>query len=520
MDFASFILRSLTVAAALAGVAAVVTSFFDLSIKTLTPNQVRGWSLAFIFAALVLGALDYWIAASEKREADSHGPTITVDGSTTGDVSIQDNRTSIEALVINEGGNSIVDNSINIESVVINEGDSAEVRERKKRQAATVVAEEIVQELLALQTRLDFIEAASKTDDFEDALTNARSRLAPGTAPSNSDGYRQLIDQERVTSLRHALNSRPLSDGIPGPLIATVVDSEAHSASIQQFSSNLVEVAHVTESLLTTMQDFSRRAPLSQEESAYREEKLRFHTALIRNRSHIAHLSGLHALEGVDQESTNSSVAKLAQASGTDLNSPLGQLAYANALRPLTEEAEKLLVWREQLLERSTALRDQALAEYEQLDEELRIDNSDGWAIVVGKARALRVLGRVGDAVAAFARYGDMFAATDGGAEVYASIAQQFTTQLQRLNLLGGVYVFEILSEGPAANAGLQVGDIIVSYAGITTPGVAELTQALHDAPLGQVAKVEYLRLGQDGAFKRKSASFPAGSLGAGLMPI
>ena len=53
MDFASFILRSLTIAAALAGVAAVVMSFFDLSIKTLTPNQVRGWSLAFILIALV-----------------------------------------------------------------------------------------------------------------------------------------------------------------------------------------------------------------------------------------------------------------------------------------------------------------------------------------------------------------------------------------------------------------------------------------------------------------------------------
>lgn len=83
-----------------------------------------------------------------------------------------------------------------------------------------------------------------------------------------------------------------------------------------------------------------------------------------------------------------------------------------------------------------------------------------------GKAVSFRQLGRPHDAVAAYARYGARFAATDSGAAAYARVAQAFTQQAAAL----GVHVPGIPGSGRrcgyASSARRQVIDAIARTEG------------------------------------------------------
>ena len=165
-------------------------------------------------------------------------------------------------------------------------------------------------------------------------------------------------------------------------------------------------------------------------------------------------------------------------------------------------------------------LLDAMLDEYRQISEQVKILPSDTWAVVVGKARALRELGRIGEAAAAFGRYAEMFASTDPGAVPYARTAQEFTTQLKALGVTGGVYLFAVTEGGTAARAGLRAGDIVVSYAGTPTPGSGEMAEILSRFTAADSVRIDYLRREPTGEFTPGTVSLPGGPLGAGIMPI
>lgn len=499
-------------AAALAAVAAMAVSFFKLSASSFTPIQVRIWSVAFILTALVLGALDLWLADGVRTTADRPRQTVNGPYSVEGDVWID--QTRIE-------NQTTIGTQVNIETLTITSADSAAERERKRLEAQRLLAQDVADVLRALRDREGFIAAALDDDAFDDdafddRMRAARERLAPARSESDDADYQRLIEAQRFPGLRHALNSRPLSSGFPTTLTATVFDAGGDPRTLSTFLAAIREVDHVTEALLDLLQRFDRRAPASDAEGAYRADHLAFQVALIRNRTEMAVLSASRLLGALDEEG----IADVLEGLPADTARPSSAEAYARALEPLVAEAETLLDRRQDLVDRSTALRDEALDQYEALEDQLRIDEADGWSVVVGKARALRELGRIGEAAGAFARYGDMFAEVDPGARDYARTAQQFTQQIGQLGLEGGVYVFEVIEDGAAAAAGLSVGDIITSYAGKKTPGVVELSQHLHDAPAGQVVTIEYLRLRASGAFERRIARVPTGPLGAGLMPV
>jgi S1-C subfamily serine protease len=154
------------------------------------------------------------------------------------------------------------------------------------------------------------------------------------------------------------------------------------------------------------------------------------------------------------------------------------------------------------------------------LDEKLKIQPSDTWNVVAGKAIALRQLGRTTDAVAAFSRYGDMFAATDPTAQAYARTAQQFTTQLNDLGVEGGVYLYQLVDDGAAKQAGLAVADVVISYGERSIKNMDTLVSALRDAPKGEPLRITYLRMQPSGQFLRQTTSVVGGTLGAGFMPI
>ena len=112
-----------------------------------------------------------------------------------------------------------------------------------------------------------------------------------------------------------------------------------------------------------------------------------------------------------------------------------------------------------------------------------------------------------------------MFKATDPTAVQYSRTAQQFTRQLTNLRLEGGVYIYELIAGGAAAQAGLAVGDIVIEYNGQTIKNMKDLTAVRDSTPKSQLLKVVYLRLESDGQFSRYTATVTH-PMGAGFMPI
>lgn len=108
-----------------------------------------------------------------------------------------------------------------------------------------------------------------------------------------------------------------------------------------------------------------------------------------------------------------------------------------------------------------------AVATYETITDQLTIQPTDTQEDVVKKARSLRELGRLDEAVAAFARYGEMFSADPTSAQ-YAQVAQAFTRQIGELGVGGGVYIYGIAEGSVAQAAGLEVGDM--SGPGVNSP--------------------------------------------------
>jgi hypothetical protein len=78
-----------------------------------------------------------------------------------------------------------------------------------------------------------------------------------------------------------------------------------------------------------------------------------------------------------------------------------------------------------------------------------------------------------------------------GGVRVFTGTIPDYSTEVKGL-LLGGV-----VGGGPAEQAGLQKGDVIVEIAGQTIANIYDYTYALDVLKIGEPAKVVYLRDGK-----------------------
>ena len=76
------------------------------------------------------------------------------------------------------------------------------------------------------------------------------------------------------------------------------------------------------------------------------------------------------------------------------------------------------------------------------------------------------------------------------GVRVFTGTIPDYSTEIKGL-LLGGV-----IGGGPAEQAGLQKGDVIVEIAGQTIANIYDYTYALELLKIGQPAKVVYMRNG------------------------
>jgi hypothetical protein len=316
------------------------------------------------------------------------------------------------------------------------------------------------------------------------------------------------------------MNSYPLSDSIGPSLVPQLQESGVEAQSILDFYDSLRQVEDKTETLLTTLTSSAATPPRNEREAQHNTRHLNMLIATLQNESSIAHIRGLFVLHTLQKDTE-----------GTDLVLQLN-FEYLEPSEPLDEDnaqkwVSQLLVERALLVQERTAvlqeaqeLFDAVLAEYESLNELVVLNPDDTWNEVVGKATALRELGRIEESATMFKKYGEMFEDIYPGSQQYAEVAQKFTHQAQSLGLIGGNYVYEILGDGPAARAGMQIGDIIIAINGEYISNAVEFDQAIQSAHDVSTLTFTYLRIDEGGAFNRYTITVEGRPIGFAVMPI
>jgi hypothetical protein len=397
-------------------------------------------------------------------------------------------------------------------------GDSPEVREAKLRRARNVAANEVLVNLGHLNAWLAYARAALVRDDVAPQMDALRRRIAPAAAAAASSGYHALMAAQHVASLRQAFNGRPISRELSLALVDVLAEAGA-AGELRFFVDQLAAVQDAAESLLgalTAVADTPGKAEeVRRHYAARRDLALR----VLANRARMAYLAGQRALAAlaVPIEELQPRLDALDQ---FEPRRPLSPDEIIQLLTAALADAEGLMQERAAFVVEAERLVADSLQSYAELEELLTIQPGDPWNVVVGKARSLRDLGRTTDAVAAFARYADMFAAGDPGARDYARAAQQLTLQLATLGIQGAVYLYELVPGGAAEQAGLQQGDVVVGYGERSIGDMPDLVTALQESVVGTRVRVTFLRLDAQGHFARGMATIAGGPPGAGFLPI
>lgn len=498
-DVLSLALKILAVAATIIGIALPILDALNIKLVELSRGQLITVTVAFLAAAFLFGAVDYLSgkrpekAATPDAQAGGGGNSLTL-----------------------SGGSSIGNISGSFNTVVtISPGDSPAERERKKKLAEGIVAEEVIGAIEALDGRLVFIDTALAADPFAAQLQAANDQVAPAAKQSWGSGYRTLIAQQRAASLRGAFNSRPLHTELREPLLRQMVEIGTDPAAVRGFYDALTAAVDKSEDLLAIVAD-----PASSDDSTMAGRRLLVQRDTVRAASIWAYLMGLRLLDGLETRTEPRLPPRLAALQALEPK----RLPSAAELLPLMERAAQQISDAMQakaaLLEDARHMPAQDLRRLrEATDEALRIEPDDPWNVVVGKARSLRDFGRTEEAVRAYAAYAEMFAATDPTAERFSRTAQSFTRALGKLGVNGGVYVYAV-RDGDARRAGLLEGDIITACGDHTVSDVAAFQKACHSQSREQNLVLSFLRLSSDGTFARATATTGGASLGIGIMPI
>ena len=268
----SWVLRSLAAASALAGIASAAMTSGKWNVASLTPRHFKLACGAFLVASLLFGALDVWSAKRSKKDKPGHVPQ-------TGQVGPAGPVATIGSPTIQIGGDNSGPIAVTqqiVEQLAIQAGDSPEVRAQKAQKRSDLLAVTVLAESARLRRRLGLVKAALGEDEFDAELAKVRERVAPALSAQQQSGYQQLIAQERVGSLRHALNSVRAGQFSEVALLGVGQDVLSDSSRVQRFFDQVGEVLRGTEGVLTELQRQARRAPRSAAEAVYRSDALAF----------------------------------------------------------------------------------------------------------------------------------------------------------------------------------------------------------------------------------------------------
>lgn len=326
--------------------------------------------------------------------------------------------------------------------------------------------------------------------------------------PQAGGSYRSLLSEAMLGELRESLNTDRLSTDQGATYVQNLVASGADAALARNFYEQLREVDDNTGELLDSLGNLGEEPPSQAAWIAYYRDLSDLNWRRLQVNATIAHLNGLLVLDslGYSPAEADRQLALLQQLLPGAL--PPAAEIEAGLAEQLTA-LEALVAERRELVARGQAL----------LAADLTIRPDDSWDQVVAKAISLRKLGDIDGAVSAFARYGELFAASDPTAEQYSRTAQAFTLQSAELDVDSAMYIYNIYPDSNGLRAGLQAGDIVVELNGTAAAdpdGFAAAAQAL---PPSQPVLVTVLRP-EAGGFERLSIEVSAPPIGIDVMPI
>jgi S1-C subfamily serine protease len=115
---------------------------------------------------------------------------------------------------------------------------------------------------------------------------------------------------------------------------------------------------------------------------------------------------------------------------------------------------------------------------------------------------AVAILSRIANGASAleFTKVEQSMQTNRGGVRVFTGTIPDYSSEIKGLLLSG------VIGGGPAEQAGLQKGDIIVEIAGQTIANIYDYTYALDVLKIGVAAKVVYMRGGE----RRETTLTPA----------
>jgi tetratricopeptide (TPR) repeat protein len=319
--------------------------------------------------------------------------------------------------------------------------------------------------------------------------------------------------QNNAAFLRQSFNSRPLKKDLLNRLSlqrAEIKNLDLHR--LEALDTYQLYIEDHTESLLKLLHESLNDRDFN--DPSYLENyqnQITLAACKVENMSEIAYLTGLSILQQLnvkpaDLELTLENIKYLEPRvipSQTEIDSLLNEKVKIEA---------ELLLARGYLTMQAQTLLNGKFQEYANIDRMLEIHPTDSQHDVVGKAIALRQLGRIEEAIDAYNIYGQMFPDAEPPTHQYVTTAIAFTRQIVELDAIGGVYIYQVVAGEFADRSGIMVGDIVTHCDRklITTP--KEMAAALTAAD--DTIKIVYIRLDRKGLFTRTSISIEGNALG------
>lgn len=400
--------------------------------------------------------------------------------------------------------------------------DPPDIKQKKIEKAKRLIGNEVLFNVTNLDARLGFIEQLlllNNSDDFEEQFRKVRQQVAPAIETIAKVGYGNLISQEQATNLRAVFNSYPLRLDLEAPLIQVLADSNINTNLLNSFYQSLHEAQYQSESYIEAMANVAQTTTEDENVIAYKKKELLLKKNTLINRFELAYVSAHIVLNGLEIPISEFN-DKIVSLKYLKPNKLLNNSELLKKEQELLTESHKLLSEKKNLIDEKKKTLEAILEKYKNVNELLEIQTSDTWNQVIGKARALRKLGRTTEAAAAFSRYGEMFSDKDPTAKQYANEAQLFTIQLPKLKIDGGVYIYEVSKNSIAEKSKLKVGDIIVNYNGKNISEMDDLITALRDYQKGTLVTITFLRLDVNGNFITETKTVVGGMIGIGFKPI
>ena len=319
--------------------------------------------------------------------------------------------------------------------ITIYEGDSPEVRQRKLKRVQELIAEEVYTNISNIDSRLDSVRSILIENEYGKALEQNNKLLPPSLQDYSKSKYRREKFDLDISSLRKMYDLAPVSQ-ISKTYTQVLRDTNTNPKQVQPLNDSLTGVKNASQWLETVLSKAAKATPTDLKLVARHNDRINHAIARLNNNSEQSYVFGLILLDSLEIPLS-------------EVQKNLSNLKYLEAphsiqkaeIDRIFQEAKGLEKAEKDILKGQKA---QFSIEKDRLaksKKELAIKPSDTWNRVVAKAIALRRLGYISESRDAFSRYGEMFAKEDPTALQYSRTAQQFTIQLKKLDIDGGVYI-------------------------------------------------------------------------------